>query len=114
MKRRAFIALLGGAAAWPVAARAQQGGRVRRIGVLSVLAADDPESRIGGAAFAHELQQRGWTIDRDLRIDYRWGGGSTDDTRKYAVELAALAPEVILAIGSPAVTAFRQTVRAAP
>jgi len=115
VKRRAFITLLGGAAAtWPLAARAQQREKVRRIGVLSVLTADDPESRIGGGAFVLELQQLGWTIDRGLRIDYRWGGGSADDTRKYAVELAALAPEVVLAIGSPAVTALRQTVRAAP
>ena len=115
MRRREFMALLGGAAAaWPVAARAQQPERMRRIGVLMALSADDPQSPVRVAAFAQELQQLGWTIGRNVRIDYRWGAGNGDEARKYAAELAALAPDVILANGSPAVAALQSASRTVP
>src|SRR5215510_13745764 len=89
MKRREFITLLGGAAAWPLAARAQQGERMRRIGVLSSLAADDPETQALHAAFLQGLQEWGWTTGRNVQIDYRWGAGDADRFRKYAAELVA-------------------------
>ena len=76
MKRRAFITLLGGAVAWPLAARAQQAGAVRRIGALMYLAADDPDSPAYVAAFARGLQELGWIEGRNIRIDYRWGGAT--------------------------------------
>src|SRR5262245_6917357 len=101
--RRQFITLLGGAAvACPLAARAQQREKMRRIGVLWPLAADDPSSQARNAAFLQALQQLGWTVGQNIQIDYRWSGGNDEVTRKYAVELAALAPEVILASGSAA------------
>src|SRR5262249_54443477 len=98
MKRRAFITLLGGAAAvWPLAARAQQSERMRRIGVLLNTAADDMvfQTRVG--AFLQGLALLGWTIGRNMRIEVRWSGGKADEARRYATELAALAPDVILA-----------------
>jgi putative tryptophan/tyrosine transport system substrate-binding protein len=102
MKRREFITLLGGtAAAWPLAARAQQGERMRRIGVLEGAAADDPVAQARHAAFLQGLQQLGWTEGRNMRIDTRWTAGNAADTRKYAAELVALAPDVILARGDP-------------
>ena len=93
MKRRDFITLLGGAAAvWPLAARAQQRERVRRIGVLSSLLADDPQSQARNAAFLQGLGELGWRVGRNLEINYRWGG--IDAKRHtYAAELLALAPE---------------------
>ena len=97
MKRREFITLLGGAAAaWPLQARAQQPERVRRIGVLNYLAADDPDSSPRVAAFAQALQELGWHDGRNIQIDYRWGGGDLDRSRRYATELVALGPDVIL------------------
>jgi hypothetical protein len=97
VRRRDFIkAIAGSAAARPLAARAQRSDRVRRIGVLMNLAADDPESAARNAAFLQSLQQLGWTDGRNVRIDYRWGGGDQDRIRKYAAELVALAPDVIL------------------
>jgi hypothetical protein len=111
LKRREFITPLGGAAAsWPLAARAQQADRMRRIGVLMSLAADDPQSQARMTAFVQGLQQLGWTDGRNVRIDYRWGI-NTDRVRKNAVELVALAPDVILAHSSPAVLAPRGRVR---
>src|SRR5215831_8264132 len=99
-RRRAFIALLGGtAAAWPLAARAQQGERMRRVGVLMNLAADDPEAPGRVAAFAQGLGELGWTIGHNVRIDYRWAANDPDGGRRYAEELIALAPDVILASG---------------
>ena len=93
MKRREFIMLISGAvAAWPLAARAQQPERIRRIGVLMSTAVDDPQDPTRLAAFAQGLQELGWTIGRNLRIDYRWGASSPDNKRKYA---AALAPDVM-------------------
>ncbi len=109
MKRREFIALLGAAAAtWPLAARAQQTERVRRICVLMSTAVDDPQDQARLAAFAQGLQELGWTIGRNLRIDYRWGASSPDNTRKYAAELAALAPDVMLTSGTIALAAVQQ------
>ena len=114
MKRREFITLLGGAAtAWPLAARAQQ-ERMRRVGVLMNLTADDPEASARVTALAQSLQQLGWTDGRNVRIDYRWGAVDTDHSRRYAAELVALAPDVILAAGSPAVAALQQAARTVP
>ena len=104
MKRREFITLLGGAAAaWPLAARAQQPERMRRIGVLMSTAADDPEGQARLAAFVQGLQELGWSDGRNVRIDTRWGGGDADRIRRYAAELVALAPDVILASGGSVV-----------
>jgi putative tryptophan/tyrosine transport system substrate-binding protein len=109
VKRREFITLFGGAtAAWPLAAFAQQGERMRRIGVLMSSAVDDPQDPARLGAFAQGLQELGWTIGRNLRIDYRWGASSPDNTRKYAAELAALAPDVMLASGTIALAAVQQ------
>src|ERR1700751_5992090 len=110
MRRRQFITLLGGAAAWPLAARAQQTDRIRRIGVFMNLAADDPEGQARNTAFVQALQQLGWTDGRNARIDTRCG---TDpgSTRKYAAELVALAPDVILATASTATSALQQMTR---
>ena len=114
MKRRAFITLLGGAAAWPLAARAQQPERMRGIGVLMPLGADDPEAQARIAAFSQALEQLGWTEGRNLRIDIPWGAGDADRVRKDATELAALAPNVILANGSAAVAALQLAARTVP
>jgi putative ABC transport system substrate-binding protein len=114
VRRREFITLLGGAAAWPLAARAQQREHMRRIGVLWPLAADDPISQARNAAFLQALQQLGWTVGQNIQIDYRWSGGNDEVTRKYAVELAALAPEVILASGSAATGPLLQATRTVP
>jgi putative ABC transport system substrate-binding protein len=114
VKRREFIALIGGAVAWPLAARAQQREHMRRIGVLWPLAADDPISQARNAAFLQALQQLGWTVGQNIQIDYRWSGGNDEVTRKYAVELAALAPEVILASGSAAAGPLLQATRTVP
>jgi putative tryptophan/tyrosine transport system substrate-binding protein len=99
MNRRHFIALVGGAAAWPLAARAQQREKVRRIGMLMPYAANDPQVQIRNAAFLQGLQQLGWTVGQNVQIDYRWSGGNMDDTRRYAAELVALAPDLIFAPG---------------
>ena len=104
MQRRQFIALLGGAATWPLAARAQQDQRVRRLGVLSALAEDDPESVARRPAFEQALKALGWTNGSNLRVDYRWGAADDPDrARKYAAELVALAPDVILMSGTSVV-----------
>ena len=115
MRRRAFITLLGGAAAaWPLAARAQQPERMRRIGVLMNLAAADPESTARVTAFAQGLQESGWTIGRNVQIDTRWAAADADLFRRYAAELVALAPDVILASGSPAIMSLQQLTRTVP
>src|SRR5262245_32994087 len=115
IRRREFITLLGGAAAaWPFVARAQQGERVRRVGVVINTAAGDPEGQARLAAFLKELQQLGWTDGQNVRIDYRWTAGNVDDTRRYAVELIALAPDAILASASPAVVALQEATRTVP
>jgi putative tryptophan/tyrosine transport system substrate-binding protein len=114
MRRREFITLLGGTAAtWPLAARAQQTDRIRRIGVFMNLAADDPEGQARNTAFVQALQQLGWTDGRNARIDTRWGTDAVS-TRKYAAELLALAPDVILASASTATSALQQTTRTVP
>jgi ABC-type uncharacterized transport system substrate-binding protein len=120
MKRRDFITLLGGAAAtscvsWPIAARAQQPERVRRIGVLMAAAADDPEYQARIAAFLQGLAQLGWTDGRNVRIDMRWATTNADDTRRHAAELAALAPDVIVAAtGTATLAPLLQATRIVP
>jgi ABC-type uncharacterized transport system substrate-binding protein len=115
MKRREFITLLGGAAvAWPLAARAQQGERMRRIGVLLPAAADDPEFQARIAAFHQGLALLGWTIGRNVRIDTRWATANAGEIRRHAAELAALAPDVILAQGASTVGALLQATRTVP
>jgi putative ABC transport system substrate-binding protein len=114
VNRREFITLLGGAAACPLAARAQQAERVRRIGVLLSLSADDPQGQARLMAFVQGLQQLGWTDGRNMRIDARWSGGNADDARKYAAELVALAPEVILASGGSVAGPVLQVTRTVP
>ena len=112
MRRREFITLIGGsAAAWPLMVRAQQ--RIKRIGVLMVLPANDPETQARLAAFAQGLQQLGWTVGQNVRVDYRWGRSNVE-TLRNASELVALGPDVILAHSSGAVTAVLQTTRAVP
>ena len=103
MRRREFIALIGGVAAWPLAARAQQPGRMRRIGVLMNVAADDPEAQARNVAFLHGLREFGWTEGRNVRVDHRWAAGDADRLRRYAAELVALAPDVVLASGTSTV-----------
>jgi len=115
MKRREFITLLGGAAAaWPLAARAQQGERMRRIGVLSGLAADDPEMVARMAAFRQGMQEQGWSEGRNLQIDYRSAGADAARIKSYAAELVGAPPDVILAITSPSVVALRQVTNTIP
>src|SRR5262249_25405651 len=115
MKRRDFITLLGGAAAWaPTAAGAQQGERMRRVGVLNTLAADDALAQARQGAFLQGLQQSGWTVGRNLQIDYRWGAGDADRGRRYAAELVALVPDVILAGGGSVVRPLLQVARNVP
>ena len=113
--RRELITLLGGAATvWPFAARAQQGKRMRRVGALIPLSANDPQAQVRNAAFLQGLQQFGWTVGKDVQIDYRWSAGNEDDTRKYALELVALAPDVIFASGSGAVGQLQRATRTVP
>jgi putative tryptophan/tyrosine transport system substrate-binding protein len=114
MRRREFMTLVGGVAAWPLAARAQQSERKRRVGVLMGLAADDAEAQDRITAFEQGLQQSGWTNGRNLQIDYRRGAGDTDSTRRYADELVALAPDVILASGGTVMGALLQATRTVP
>jgi putative ABC transport system substrate-binding protein len=112
--RRKFLATLGGAAAWPLAAGAQQSGRMRRIGVLIPYAADDPEGQARIAAFLQGLQQLGWTEGRNVRIDFRWGAANAERIRRDAAELVALAPDVILASGTSTVGPLLQATRTVP
>jgi putative ABC transport system substrate-binding protein len=115
MRRREFITLLGGAAVvWPIAALAQQPKRVRRIGVLMSTAADDSLGQAWSAAFAQGLQQLGWEVGANVRIDYRWGGGDTERFRRYAAELVALAPDVIVATAASIVGDLQQASRTVP
>jgi putative ABC transport system substrate-binding protein len=115
MRRRDFITLVGGtAAAWPLEARAQQSEQMRRIGVLMSTAADDPEGKARFTAFKQGLQQLGWDDGRNARIEIRWSGGKADDVRRYAAELVALAPDVILASGGAVVGPLLQVTRTVP
>jgi putative tryptophan/tyrosine transport system substrate-binding protein len=107
IRRRQFIVTLSSAAAWPLAARAQQ-PKVRRIGVLMNTISDDAEGQARLAAFHQGLQQLGWTVGHNVRIDYRWGGDDAERIRRGAAELVALGSDVILASGTPSVAALRQ------
>ena len=112
--RREFITLLGGAAAWPLAARAQQSERIRHIGVFVTAAADNAEYQARVVAFQQALEQLGWTIGRNVRIDIRWATTNADRIRAYAGELVALAPDVILASGDSAMPSLRLATRTVP
>jgi putative ABC transport system substrate-binding protein len=114
VKRREFITLLGGAAAWPLAARAQQAERMRRIGVLTSSTMSDATSKARFDALQERLRLLGWSDGRNMRIEYRWGAGDPDDLRKHAAELVALAPDVILANGSAAAALLLQATRSVP
>jgi putative ABC transport system substrate-binding protein len=119
MRRRAFILALGGAAVassnlWPLPLSAQQGERMRRIGVVVPLAADDPAGQVRIAAFVQGLQQLGWTDGRNVQIDIRWGASDPDRSRRHAAELAALAPDVIFATGNSSVAPLLQATRTVP
>jgi putative tryptophan/tyrosine transport system substrate-binding protein len=114
MRRREFLGILGGAAAWPVASKAQQPDRVRNIGMLNILGLDDPEAQARRAVFEQTLQQLGWMVGRDLKIEIRQIGADLDSTRRYAAELIALAPDVIVSIGSISVAPLQQATRTIP
>jgi putative ABC transport system substrate-binding protein len=115
LRRREFITLLGGAAAaWPLAAHAQQGDRMRRIGVLLPVATDDAEFQTRVGAFLQALQQLDWTIERNVEIDIRWATANADAIRRHAAELASLAPDVILAHGAPTLGPLLQVTRTVP
>src|SRR6516162_5633667 len=115
MKRRAFITLLGGAAvAWPRAARAQQGERMRRIGVLMLYPENDPQGQLRATAFRQGLEKLGWSVGRNVQIDFQWGLGDANWIRSAAARLLRLAPDVILANGSPAARTMQQSSRTVP
>jgi len=114
MRRREFLGILSGAAAWPVASKAQQAGRVRLVGMLSILGPDDPEGQTRRAVFEQTLQQLGWMVGRDLKIEIRQIGRDVDSLRRYAAELVALAPEVIFSIGSLPAASLQQATRTIP
>ena len=114
MRRRQFVTLLGGAAVWPLAARAQQREKMRRIGVLMNLTADDVEGQGRLAAFLQGLQEAGWSVGRNVRVDLRWGGGDPELYRSHAAELVALAPDVFLAAGAIVTRALQRATRTIP
>jgi putative tryptophan/tyrosine transport system substrate-binding protein len=115
MKRRTFFTLLGGAAAvWPLAARAQQPERMRRIGVLMTLNESDPEVRAWAAAFQEGLQKLGWVQDRNVRIDYRWGEGDPPRLQSHAAELVRMTADVLLAAGTPALVPLQRETHSLP
>ena len=114
MKRREFITLLSGAAAWPLAARAQQPEHMRLIGVLMSVEENAPEGKTELSAFSQALAESGWTDGRNLRMEVRWGGGDVNRTRTFAKELVALQPDVILAQGTPGTAALQQETHTIP
>jgi putative ABC transport system substrate-binding protein len=114
VKRRELITLLGGATAWPLAARVQQGERVRRIGVLSTFAESDPEAQSLVGVFDQRLQEFGWVEGRNLRIDRRWSAGDLGRLDGFVKLLIALEPDVVVAHGTPAVRALRKQTRGIP
>ena len=114
MRRREFITLLGGTAAWPLGAHAQQPERMRRIGVLQNLAAEDAEGQVRLTAFGQGLQQLGWTVGRNVRIDYRWSLGDAERIRKGVADIVALSPDIILAAGARNMTVLQQANRTIP
>ena len=114
IRRRKFLATLGGAAAWPLAARAQQGERMRRIGVLLSLEESDPEGKAQLSGFTQGLAELGWIQGRNLRMEVRWGGGDVDRIRTFAKDLVALQPDVIVAQGTPVTAALQRETRTIP
>jgi putative ABC transport system substrate-binding protein len=114
VRRREFITLLGGAAAWPVAARGQQGERMRRVGVMIQFAESDPGGQARVAAFREELQKLGWSVGDNLQIDYRWSVTSEERGRSAVAELLELTPDVISASGTMALRAVQQATRVVP
>ena len=114
LKRREFVTLIGGVAAWPITTRAQQAERLRRIGVLINFRADDPEGQARLAAFRQTLRELGWTEGENVRMDVRWAGDDAELYRRYADELVALAPDVILAGSSPSVAALQRATLSVP
>jgi putative tryptophan/tyrosine transport system substrate-binding protein len=115
MRRRDFIKVIAGlAAAWPLAARAQQREHMRRIGMLMPYNANDPQGQTRNAAFLQGLQQLGWTVGQNVQIDYRWSGANLDDTRKHAADLVALAPDVIFTTGTAGLGPALQATRSIP
>ena len=114
MRRRQFITLLGGAAAWPLAAYAQQPQRIPQVGVQMGVAESDPEGQARIAAFRQGLADLGWADGRNLHLEYRWAAGDVDRIRAYAAELVALAPDVLVGNGTPALRALRDATRSIP
>ena len=114
IRRREFTTLIGGAVAWPRASRAQQGERMRRIGVLMPYAAGDPETKSRLTAFRQALERLGWSEDRNVRIDYRFAAGSSDRYLPLARELMALQPDVIVAVTTPVATTLQRETQAIP
>jgi len=114
MQRREFVMLLGAAAAWPLAANAQQQEEMRRIAILTGIAGEDVQTKARIAAFLHELQKLGWTEGRNVRMDIRAGAGDLTTIRKYVTELVALAPDVILVSGTTPVTLLLEATRTVP
>jgi putative tryptophan/tyrosine transport system substrate-binding protein len=114
MRRRKFLGILGCAAAWPVGLKAQSADRARIVGILNILGPDDPEAKARTAVFEQTLQQLGWAVGRDLKIETREVGGDVDRVSRYTAELVALAPDVILSIGSISVAPLQQATRTIP
>ncbi|HTT81991.1 MAG TPA: ABC transporter substrate-binding protein [Rhizomicrobium sp.] len=114
MRRREFLGGIGAATAWPVVARGQQADRVRRIGLLMNLNSDDPLGQVRQKSFEQELQERGWELGRNLQIDIRWAGGVSDRDRRYAGELVALKPDVLVAVTAPVVSALQKATSTIP
>jgi putative tryptophan/tyrosine transport system substrate-binding protein len=114
MKRRRFLALIGAATAWPLATRAEQPDRMRRIGMLTGIAGEDALTKERTTAFFQELQKLGWSEGQNVRIDIRAGAGNAHNTAKYAAELVALQPDVILATGTISVTSLLKVTRVIP
>jgi putative ABC transport system substrate-binding protein len=114
MRRRQFLAIFGGAATWPIVSKAQQADRVRRVGILNILATDDPEGQARKAVFEQTLEQLGWSVGHNLKIDNRQVGGDLDSLRRYAAELVAPTPDAILSIGSLTLAPLQQATRTIP